>query len=115
MPKQQTFQSVEFCFFDEEHQMWVAVSMSFDLVAEASSQREAMSRLREATIAYLLLCIQDNEPKERVYRAPSKELIHLFENTLKESLPSKAGKPRVPNRRYVSRHRSYGPRELAAV
>ena len=114
MLKKRTFHSIEFGFFDEKHQSWVAVSVSFNLVAEGKSKTQAQTRLREAIAAYLSVCIEDDEPDEQVYRTPPKKLMCLFQQILSENI-AQTPDPKTPKRRYVSENSSYAPRMLAAT
>lgn len=77
---------------------YLAVSLDFDLFAEGSTKGEALDRLREASIGYLSVCLEDNEPDEKIYRKAPKKYIDIYdllkeldENKKKNSLTGFAG------------------------
>ena len=80
---QRSFRAREICYQDGED--FHAISLDFDLFAEGKTREEAMQRLRDATMGYLLLCIQDKEPDQEVYRMAPKKYQDMFQYYLEEA------------------------------
>lgn len=80
---QRSFHAREICFREEDD--FYAVSLDFDLFAEGKTKEEAMQRLREATMGYLLMCVQENEPDTEVYRPAPKKYLDMFYYYLEEA------------------------------
>jgi len=52
---------------------YLAVSLEFDLLAEGDSIMKSLKRLNDATLGYLKMFIEDDEPDFEIYRkAPKK-------------------------------------------
>lgn len=78
-----SFRAREICY--QEGEDFHAISLDFDLFAEGKTREEAMQRLRDATMGYLLLCIQDNELDEEIYRTAPKKYHDMFQYYLEEA------------------------------
>ena len=67
--------------FKEKDWTFYAVSISFWLYSEWNSISDVFSKLHDATIWYLTMCINDNESKEEIYRWAKKEYLDMYNNT----------------------------------
>lgn len=59
--------------------IYLAVSLEFDLLSEGKTIKETLDRLYDATFGYLKNCCLENEPDEEVYRKASKKYQKLYE------------------------------------
>lgn len=57
---------------------YLAVSLEFDLLAEGTSIIQAIKRLNDATIGYLKMCCEDNEPDSEIYRKAQKKYQDIY-------------------------------------
>lgn len=60
---------------------YVAVSLEFDLFAEGDNPMITLKRLFDATIGYLKVCIEDNEPDMVIYRKAPKKYQDMFDKS----------------------------------
>jgi hypothetical protein len=56
---------------------FLAVCLDFDLIAEGKTMGEAIDRLRDAILGYLVMSIKDNEKDEEIYRKAPKKYFDL--------------------------------------
>ena len=59
--------------------IYLAVSLEFDLLAEGNTIKEALDRLDDATKGYLKMCCLDGEPDSEVYRKAPKKYQSIYE------------------------------------
>lgn len=59
--------------------LYIAVSLEFDLLAEGNSIIQAIERLRDATIGYLKMCCKDNELDSEIYRKAQKKYQDVYD------------------------------------
>lgn len=59
--------------------LYLAVSLEFDLLAEGNSIMQAVKRLRDATIGYLEMCCKDNESDSEIYRKAPKKYQDVYD------------------------------------
>ena len=69
----------------KEGDTFIAVSLNFDLIAEADRFQLALKRLEDAIKGYLLVCVEDKEPDEKIYRSAPKKYQEKF--SLSAELP----------------------------
>ncbi|MCK5472258.1 hypothetical protein KAI54_03670 [Candidatus Gracilibacteria bacterium] len=59
--------------------IYLAVSLEFDLLAEGKTIKEALDRLHDAVLGYLKICCSDNELDEEIYRKAPKKYQNLYD------------------------------------
>lgn len=89
----------------KKNSKYLAVSLDFDLFAEGSTSGEAMDRLHEASVGYIIMSCEDNESDENIYRKAPKKYFDIYE--LLKELDEKKKKITGFAGRVV-----YNPREL---
>jgi hypothetical protein len=57
---------------------YLAISLEFDLLAEGNSIMQAFERLHDATVGYLKMCCEDNEPDSEIYRKAQKKYQDIY-------------------------------------
>lgn len=62
----------------KDNDVYVAVSLEFDIVAEGDNTDQAIERLRDATLGYLEVCVEDKEPDEMIYRLAPEEYQKMW-------------------------------------
>ena len=60
-------------------EIYLAVSLEFDLLAEGGSIEEALKRLYDATIGYINTCCSDGEVDREIYRKAPKKYQTMYE------------------------------------
>lgn len=62
----------------KEKGIYIAVSLNFYIVAEADDLDTAIERLKDATLGYLEVCLEDNESDELIYRPAPEEYQDMW-------------------------------------
>ncbi|MBI5753972.1 hypothetical protein HZA40_02400 [Candidatus Peregrinibacteria bacterium] len=77
MDKKRIFTSKIICY--KKDQLFLAVALNFDLISEGSSMPEALTRLDNNVKSYLVMCLEDNETDEQIYRKAPKKYFDMYE------------------------------------
>ena len=64
----------------KDNDTYVAVSLNFDIVAEGDNVEQAIERLRDATLGYLVVCVEDKEKDEAIYKSAPKEYQDMWDD-----------------------------------
>ncbi len=62
----------------KDNDIYVAVSLEFDIVAEGNNTDQSIERLRDATLGYLEVCVEDKEPDEMIYKPAPEEYQKMW-------------------------------------
>lgn len=90
--------------FQQTDGSYYAVSLSFGLFAEGETSEEAITHLKHATIGYLMMCFQENESEEEIYRGAPQEYVKMYEEFVHEPIkPS----PKSARKKFWIRSNNY--------
>jgi len=72
-----TFQTKALAY--KKDNLFLGVALDFDLVVQGKSLGEAIDRLEDCIKSYLTMCVEDNEPDNKVYRKAPKKYFDVYE------------------------------------
>ena len=61
----------------KKNDQFLAVALNFDLIDEGDCMGEALSRLEENIVSYLIMCVKEKENDESIYRKAPKKYFDL--------------------------------------
>ena len=74
--------------------IYIGVALDFDLVVQGDSIQQALQHLHESITGYLLMCVEDNESHEQIYRPAPKKYFDLHSLFLELQAKGKTTKPK---------------------
>ena len=78
----------------KDNDVYVAVSLNFDIVAEGNDMTEALLHLRGATMGYLEVCVADKMEEKDILRYAPKNYQKMWNDSMEILGPIPANSPK---------------------